>query len=74
MLEAVAVMQHHDAMTGTHTHRVGEDYLRIMHDRTGEALGGALGHEIGHLGREHGIDMNEITECSVDGYQTVNCL
>jgi len=30
LLETLSVMQHHDAMTGTHMQAVGKDYLSMM--------------------------------------------
>jgi len=30
MKEAMAVLQHHDAITGTHSQRVSNDYVRIL--------------------------------------------
>jgi len=32
MKEAMAVLQHHDGVTGTHSQRVSEDYKRILHN------------------------------------------
>ena len=31
MKEAMAVLQHHDAITGTSSQRVSDDYVRILH-------------------------------------------
>jgi len=31
MKEAMALLQHHDGITGTHSQRVNEDYVRILH-------------------------------------------
>jgi len=31
MKEAMAVLQHHDGITGTQSQRVNDDYVRILH-------------------------------------------
>ncbi len=31
MKEAMALLQHHDGITGTHSQRVDDDYVRILH-------------------------------------------
>lgn len=38
LLEVLSVMQHHDAMTGTHKVDVGTDYTRMMRDIKRKAL------------------------------------
>ena len=37
-METLSIMQHHDAMTGTHPYNVGLDYLKMMKTREEEAL------------------------------------
>jgi len=31
MKDAMAVLQHHDGITGTHSQRVSDDYVRVLH-------------------------------------------
>lgn len=38
LLERVSIMQHHDAMTGTHPYATGEDYKNLMKDATRTTL------------------------------------
>ena len=38
LLETLSVMQHHDAITGTHMKRVGRDYIKMLSDAYKSAL------------------------------------
>lgn len=38
MKEAMAVLQHHDAVTGTEKQRVADDYARLLHIGITECL------------------------------------
>ena len=38
LFETVSIMQHHDAMTGTHPHSTGLDYLKMIHTEYQKAL------------------------------------
>ena len=37
MLETLSIMQHHDAITGTHRRQTGRDYSRMMMEATSTA-------------------------------------
>ena len=61
-METLSIMQHHDAMTGTHPFDVGLDYLKMMNQREDKALNissvyGILAEDIFYLAKVHGIEL-----------------
>lgn len=77
-LETLSIMQHHDAMTGTHPHDVGLDYHKMMTNRENEALqlskGGILAKGIEAMAKAHGLAFSgDVVKCELDGYQTLDC-
>lgn len=76
LLEVLSVMQHHDAMTGTHMVKVGADYSKMMRDIKSKALtsGHSLAEQIIEGARMHGIGLPKgVHYCSIDGYHTLDC-
>ena len=79
VLEVLSVMQHHDAMTGTHMKAVGNDYLHMI-DQTEEwsldsERSGILAKELVSIAKSHGIEIKDkLVGCPVEGQHTLDCL
>ena len=58
-------MQHHDAITGTHMHATGQDYLRMMSEGQGSTLA-ALGSQVEHLASLQGLNLTETVKFNLE--------
>ena len=73
MLNAIGIMNHHDAITGTATLPVSKEYAVIMTDAV-QYNKGLYSHLIGEQSQKAGF--NEETEwdaCTVSTTESVNC-
>ena len=46
LLKTQSVMQHHDAITGTHLEKVGVDYRSMMNETSSKSVNGPLGSQM----------------------------
>ena len=49
LLQVNSIMLHHDAITGTHPSKVGEDYTKMMQDAEIMALKGDFQNDLGTI-------------------------
>ena len=71
MLENLSIMQHHDAITGTHVKKVGRDYHRMMEEATNTAEV-EMNEAISQHAAESGFNLSNVTRCNlIDG--TIDC-
>lgn len=71
-------MQHHDAMTGTHPKKTGDDYELMMNQTKKDVLKpeleGQVVEEVRTHAKQHGIDISSVTPCDLDGWFAIDCL
>ena len=74
MMEIDNIMQHHDAVTGTHSMVVDEDYFTKMNEvqdfETDERVWGSFAKNVEQIAKDFGIEISQITKCDLlDGTQ-----
>mmetsp|Transcript_6867 Transcript_6867/g.9465 ORF Transcript_6867/g.9465 Transcript_6867/m.9465 type:complete len:401 (+) Transcript_6867:562-1764(+) len=79
LLSADGLMQHHDAMTGTHSMKVDEDYLTTMKNQKDveydENIYGGFARNVKKIAESFGVQMSEITQCEfLDGSELADQL
>ena len=66
-----SIMTHHDAITGTHMTKVGQDYQIMMQNSAQKALGntdmGVLAESLRKLAQSQGIKVKDFQLCTLDG-------
>ena len=76
LLHVNSVMQHHDAITGTHMWVVGEDYKKMMKDARDDSLhheeNGVLDKSLKNVARSQGFELHDLNVCEMEG-NVVKC-
>ena len=87
-MQTLGIMQHHDVITGTHKHYVGQDYSRMMREGREEALNissinrdtkevtklGPMQGQIMKDAKYRGIDIqDQAVGCKIEGNAIVSC-
>ena len=70
MLNTLTIMQHHDAITGTHLLNVGQDYSKRIRDARKDFLkkiGGIFNERLYQAAKISGYDINVFEECKLNG-------
>ena len=65
-------MMHHDAITGTHKRIVGKDYSDMMIKAKQRSKDGLLGNAIHKMALGHGVELNDLEVCKLEG-NVVHC-
>ena len=73
LLKTQSLMQHHDAITGTHLETVGIDYRKMMNETGSKSVKGPLGSQMTRMARHQGIEVDQVTQCTVEGTLSLNC-
>jgi len=61
LLKTQSLMQHHDAITGTHLETVGIDYRKMMNETGSKSVKGPLGSQMTRMARHQGIEVDQVT-------------
>ena len=69
LVEIDNIMQHHDAVTGTHSMKVDEDYFmkmdEVQHFETDERVWGSFAKNVEQIAKDFGIEISQITKCDL---------
>ena len=69
LVEIDNIMQHHDAVTGTHSMEVDEDYfmkMNLVQDfETNERIWGSFAKNVKQIAKDFGIEISQITKCDL---------
>ena len=69
LVEIDNIMQHHDAVTGTHSMEVDEDYfmkMNLVQDfETNERVWGSFAKNVKQIAKDFGIEISQITKCDL---------
>ena len=73
MLETLSIMQHHDAITGTHMNLVGENYAYMIDKVVEHSLSKpmnkykSVASQVSMMASSEGIQLDKIQACKLEG-------